>query len=193
MTNKRTRVRVYLNEDSKIRTPSEEDIKFILRAADEIIGVAGRSMLAKILKGSKDKKVLEYNLQSCPSYGYYKSKTIVQITDIIDWIIVNKYLKITYNGRLPIIAFTELGWELYKPIYAHELIGMMVSKNVFEYKHLIDEMKNVNREVIILLLDIIVENNVIGTIAFLKKWEKLAYKKVAKKILYTLRQLENRR
>ena len=100
MSKKRTRVRLYLNKESKIQIPSEQDIEFILRAADEIICMAGRSMLAKILKGSKDRKVLEHNLQSCPSYGYYKSKTIVQITDIIDWIILNKYLRITYNGRI---------------------------------------------------------------------------------------------
>ena len=33
------------------------DIKAILRAADELIGTGGRTMLSRILKGSKDKKV----------------------------------------------------------------------------------------------------------------------------------------
>jgi hypothetical protein len=30
-------------------------------------------MLAKILKGSKDKKLLEHGLDKCPSYGYYSA------------------------------------------------------------------------------------------------------------------------
>ena len=34
--------------------PTEEEIKNILRAADEIIFISGRTMLAKILKGSKE-------------------------------------------------------------------------------------------------------------------------------------------
>ncbi len=191
MAGKKARVKVFLNKDSEIQRPSDKDIEFILRAADEIIGMAGRSMLAKILKGSKDKRVLEHNLQSCPSYGYYRSKTIPQITDIIDWMILNKYLRIIYNGRLPMIAFTELGWELYKPIYAYELIDMMVSKNIFIFAQLINQMKDVNREVVMLLLDIIVENNLTGTIKFLVKWEQNAYKKVAKMINYTLKQLGN--
>lgn len=37
---------------------SEADILTILRAADEIIGEGGRTLLAKILKGSREKKVL---------------------------------------------------------------------------------------------------------------------------------------
>ncbi len=191
MGNKRSRVRVHLNRESEILELSKEEIKHILRAADEIIGIAGRSMLAKILKGSKDKKLLEYSLDKCPSYGYYSNKTIAQITEIIDWMILNKYLRITYNERLPMIAFTELGWELYKPIYANELIGRMISKDISNLNKLVNEMKDVNREVVILLLDIIVENNLMDTIEFLVKWKQSAYKKVAKKIRYALKQLEN--
>jgi len=33
--------------------------------------IAGyRNMLARILKGSKDKKILEFGLDQCPTYGY---------------------------------------------------------------------------------------------------------------------------
>ncbi|WP_242851326.1 RQC domain-containing protein [Clostridium sp. DMHC 10] len=67
----------YTLSDLKDQTaPSKKDVEKILRAADEIIFTAGRSMLAKILKGSKDKKVLESHLDSCPSYGYYKDLTL---------------------------------------------------------------------------------------------------------------------
>ena len=91
--------------------PSEEEIKNILRAADEIIFVEGRTMLAKILKGSKDKKLLEKELNQCPSYGYYNQLSIEEITKIVDWMIVNNYLDIDYNGRLPMMIFSDKGWE----------------------------------------------------------------------------------
>jgi hypothetical protein len=42
-------------------------------------------MLSKILKGSKDKKLLEKGLDHCPSYGYYKHLSIEEITKIVDW------------------------------------------------------------------------------------------------------------
>jgi hypothetical protein len=37
---------------------NQQEIRFILRAADAIIASGGRTLLAKILKGSKEKKVL---------------------------------------------------------------------------------------------------------------------------------------
>ena len=42
----------------EIRDLPMEDIRMVLRGADELISTGGRSMLAKILKGSKDKKIL---------------------------------------------------------------------------------------------------------------------------------------
>ena len=54
-----------------IKELSPEDIKMILRAADTCIMKAERNMLAKILKGSKEKKVLELKLDECSAYGYY--------------------------------------------------------------------------------------------------------------------------
>jgi len=54
-----------------IKDLPNEEITAILRAADELIATGGRSMLTKILKGSEDKKLLEYELDKCPGYGLY--------------------------------------------------------------------------------------------------------------------------
>lgn len=70
MSRKEQRVRYQLDYDD-IRNLTYEEIKAILRAADELIAAGGRSMLAKILKGSKDKKLLEHKLNQCPAYGFY--------------------------------------------------------------------------------------------------------------------------
>ena len=68
---KKPRVRYEL-DCGGIKNLKNEEIRAILRASDEIIATGGRDILAKILKGSKDKKVLEYNLDKCPVYGFYK-------------------------------------------------------------------------------------------------------------------------
>ena len=70
MNRKVRRVPVALDA-GQIKKLPQEDIRMILRGADELISNGGRSMLAKILKGSKDKKILEYKLNECPAYGYY--------------------------------------------------------------------------------------------------------------------------
>lgn len=149
---RRTKVQYELSDLRGRKAPSEEEIKNILRAADEIIFVAGRTMLAKILKGSKDKKLLEKELDKCPSYGYYKQLSIEEITKIIDWMIVNDYLDIDYNGRLPMIIFSEKGWETYKPFYVEELYNLVLNVNETICNGLIEQLKQTNRQVVKLLV-----------------------------------------
>lgn len=184
----------YTLSDLKDQTaPSKEDIEKILRAADEIIFTAGRSMLAKILKGSKDKKVLGNHLDSCPSYGYYKDLTLEKITKIVDWMLANDYLDINYNGRLPMIIFSEKGWETYKPVYVEELYNCILNVNIDEPKQddLVERLKGTNREVIKLLLLKIGESKNIGFINFLRKWESSEVKKVRHMINGAILKLEN--
>lgn len=187
---KKPKVQYNLSDPELLSTPSDEDIKSVLRAADEIIYMAGRTMLAKILKGSKDKKVLELKLDECPSYGYYHHLSILEITKIIDWLIVEDYLTIKYNGRLPMIIFSSKGWESYKPIYADELFHKILTYKQGTDIDLIEELKQINREVIYLLLGAIGESKNIGFIRFLIKWQGVEVKKVRAMINITLSKLK---
>ena len=73
---------------------AKDEIEAILRAADILIATGGRSVLSKVLKGSKDKKLLEHGLDLNPVYGFYSNLTIPEITQRIDWAIMNDYLKV---------------------------------------------------------------------------------------------------
>ena len=48
-------------------------------------------MLAKILKGSRDKKLLDMKLNENPAYGYYHYLTLAEITSRIDAMINVKH------------------------------------------------------------------------------------------------------
>ena len=179
MSPKQPRVRYELSDIKGIKPPSEKEIKFILRAADMIITTGGRAMLAKILKGSKDKKVMEHGLQNCPSYGYYSGKTIAEVTQLVDWMIANRYLAISYNGRLPMVVFSKMGWDLYKPVYAeelHENIVNVIAKD--DIDRLVEQLNKTHREVVLILLEKISESKNIGVIRFLEKWKTTEVKKV---------------
>jgi hypothetical protein len=43
-----------------------------LRAADDLIGAGGRSLLTKILRGSRANDVLSRGLDQNPAYGIYQ-------------------------------------------------------------------------------------------------------------------------
>lgn len=187
---RRSRVTYNLSDLREQKAPSDEEINNILRAADEIITSAGRTTLAKILKGSKDKKVLENGLDQCPSYGYYNKLTIEEITKIVDWMIVNDYLNIYYNGRLPMIIFSEKGWETYKPYYVEELYTLILRVNEIGTENLIERLKQTNRQVVKMLLLKIGESMNIGFIRFLIKWEAAEVKKVRIILNHTISKLK---
>ena len=108
MSRKVRRVPVILDA-GEIKNLPQEDIRMILRGADELISTGGRSMLAKILKGSKDKKIFEHKLNECPAYGYYQDMKLDDISKCIDWMIKKDYLRIEYDYRLPLLVFSDKG------------------------------------------------------------------------------------
>ena len=100
-----------------VETIPEDEIRAILRAADDIISSGGRALLGKILKGSRDKTILEHELDKSPMYGYYKDLTLEQIGHRVDWMIKNEYFRIEYDGRLPLLVYSFTGWEIEKQTY----------------------------------------------------------------------------
>ncbi|EHQ88429.1 RQC domain-containing protein [Desulfosporosinus youngiae] len=181
MSRKKQRVRYDL-DSGDIRSLTIEEIKVILRAADELIATGGRSMLAKILKGSKDKKVLEHGLDLCPVYGYYRELTLQDITHRIDWMIMKGYLEIEYTGRLPVIVFSKIGWEIERETYAEELLQTF--ERLLEGKDysFVQELKDRNRGMIILFLEKIKQTGNARYVPILKVWKEIEYKKMKAEI-----------
>ena len=181
MSRKVRRVPVILDA-GKIKDLPQEDIRMILRGADELISTGGRSMLAKILKGSKDKKIFEYKLNECPAYGYYQDMKLDDISKCIDWMIKEDYLRIEYDYRLPLLVFSDKGWQIEKETFAQELY-QRICLDVEEKKaRVLFEMKEVNRQVVMRVLDKIEKDGTDEFLPYLEAWKMLEVKKVAARI-----------
>ena len=165
-----------------IKELPQEDIKMILRAADMCIMKAGRNMLAKILKGSKDKKVLELKLNECPAYGYYHDMKLADIMHYIDWMIDEDYLRIKYEGRLPLLVFSDKGWEIEKETYAQDLYQLFCLDVKENDSRVIHRLINVNRKVILRILDIIEEEGTEEFIPCLEAYKKIETKRIGRRI-----------
>ncbi|NPV91064.1 MAG: RQC domain protein [Firmicutes bacterium] len=173
-----------------IKKLTDIEIKVVLRAADELIATGGRSMLAKILKGSKDKKLLEHGLDKCPSYGYYRELKIEEILNRIDWMILRDYLEIEYSGRLPVLVFTEKGWCIERETYAEELLQRLRSLLEGKDYSFVQELKDRNRGMILLLLEKIKDTGNARFIPLLRAWKEIDYKKVQAEIQKVIDQLK---
>ncbi len=181
MGRKKGKVRYEL-DSGDIKTLRDEEIRAVLRAADPLIASGGRSMLAKILKGSKDKKLLELGLDSCPTYGYFRGLTLAEITQRIDWMIKQDYLVLEYFGRLPLLVFSEKGWEIERETYAEELMQKLTRLAEGKDYSFVLKLKDRNRGMILLLLEKIKQTENARFIPLLKAWKEIEYKKVRTEI-----------
>lgn len=181
MSKKVRRVPVVLDA-GEIKDLPQEDIRMILRGADELISTGGRSMLAKILKGSKDKTIFKYKLNECPAYGYYQDMKLDDISKCIDWMIKEDYLRIEYDYRLPLLVFSEKGWQIEKETFAQELYQRMCLDVEEKKARVLFEMKEVNRQVVMCVLDKIEKDGTEEFLPYLEAWKMLEVKKVAARI-----------
>ena len=182
MSRKHQRVPVSLHPLSADDLPQEE-IRIILRGADDLIMTGGRALLARILKGSREKKILELELDHSPAYGSFRDLTIEDITARIDWLIVNDYLGIEYDYRLPLLIYRPRGWAIERETYANELmdyIKMWLASPATTPD--ISWLNNKNREVLFLLLDHIEASQNPKYLPALEAWASNTSRKLARRI-----------
>ncbi|MEK3879610.1 RQC-minor-1 family DNA-binding protein [Paenibacillus sp. FSL M7-0420] len=165
----------------------------ILQAADEIIAAGGRTLLAKILKGSKEKKLLELDLDDTPAYGFYRELTMEQIMEKVDVLIEAGYLKTELSGKLPMIEFTVYGWTVRRERAAEELLR--------EWENWLDQgitpvsmeyLKERNRGMILLFLFKILCAGDQKYIPFLEQWQTIEFQKVQTQIRQLIADLRMR-
>lgn len=66
----------------------------------------GKTLVAQVLKGSKNKRITELQLQKLSTYGLLKSRTEKDIANLIDFLIAEGYCKLT-NSQYPTVGLTN--------------------------------------------------------------------------------------
>jgi len=169
---------------------SRADLHAVLRGADEIIAQGGRTLLMRILRGSRNKDVLERGLDASPVHGYFKDLSDEETLARIDWTILNDYLQIEYSDRLPLLVYSKKGWEIERENYADELLEGIEQQLNSGPPYEMEYLKDRDRGMILLLLDKIESTNDRKFIPALNAWKKIDYKKVRIRIGQLIRSLE---
>lgn len=66
----------------------------------------GTSLIAEVLRGSKNKKVLDLGLDKLSTYGIIKQYTVKEIRDLINVLTAEDYLMLT-DGQYPVVRLKE--------------------------------------------------------------------------------------
>ena len=70
-------------------------------------------MIADVLKGSKNKKVLQFGFDQLPTYGLFKTKTVNEIKNFINILTATQYLSLA-EGEFPIVKLTPEAYAVMK-------------------------------------------------------------------------------
>ncbi len=180
----------YTLDPQGIKSLPPDEVAAILRGADDLIMRAGRSLLAKILKGSREKKVLDLGLDRSPVYGYYRHLKLAEIMTRVDRVILDGYLDLEYDGLFPLLVYTPKGWEIERETYAQELLKGF-DKMLDSGREPIDVsyLKDRDRGLILLFLDLVEATKDPKYIPLLEAWADIDYKKVRKRIRQVIRGL----
>ena len=189
MSRKSRRAPIHLDAKGLSNLP-EADLHAVLRGADDLIAHGGRTLLKRLLRGSKNKDILARGLERSPVYGYFKDLSDEETLARIDWTILNGYLRVERFDRLPLLVYTQKGWEIERENYAVELLGgfdkLIQEGPPFDLVYLKDR----DRPMILRLLDKIEATGDRRYVPLLVAWKKIDYKKVQSRIREVIRRLE---
>ena len=84
-----------------------------LSAVARLSGRLGKTSIAKVLTGSKDKVVMDMQLTQLPTYGALAYRSQLQVCDLLEKLIAVGYIVVRLKeGKYPLLHLTKLGNEV---------------------------------------------------------------------------------
>ena len=191
MARRRQRVPVHI-DSGDVTSLTDEELALVLHAADQIVHLGGRSMLVRLLKGSRDKKALEHGLDAYEMYGCLAHLTTTQVERYVDWTIEQGYLEVYYDKYLPFLAFTPKGWERERPVAERALFDQFCQDVQSGQLAMAERMEHIKNEVALDVIDMIGRECAPSCIPHLQAWSDVASKRIKKRIAHAMRDIEER-
>lgn len=100
----------------------------------------GKGMVAQVLTGSRNKKVLDFGFEALPTYGILKEHSAKDVTNLIEFMISEELVGVSH-GSMPIIYVTEKGKDaLLGKVTVHRK-GTVVTKQISDDDPLFEELR----------------------------------------------------
>ena len=85
-----------------------KDTQKVLSCVKRMGETFGKSMVMKVLTGSKDQKIKQWKFEELSTYGLMNGVPQKEVTQLIDYLTAEKYL-IPTDGQYPLLRITEKG------------------------------------------------------------------------------------
>lgn len=129
------------------KTDITEEAQMILSCVKRMGERFGVSMTAKVLKGSNDKKLREFRLQSLSTYGLLSAYTEKEITERIHFLVAEQLLS-TEQGKFPTLKLNQHSVEVLKGQRTVEMYTAPIPTGEEDdyYKDLFEELRALRKE-----------------------------------------------
>lgn len=102
----------------------------------------------------------------------------------IDWTIRHGYLRIIYQGKLPVLVFSPAGWAIERDAMADEIVrgfdAQLANGQLRPYA--MEHLKDRNREMILQVLDKVLASGDNKYIPLLEDWSLVDCRKIRERI-----------
>lgn len=105
----------------------------------------GKTVVAKVLAGAADQKILSFKLNGVPTYGIMKDQTQRQIAEFIDFLTGEQYLELR-GGAYPTLALTERAVPVLKGEAKVLKKGKVRAVQLEVHNELFEKLKQVRKE-----------------------------------------------
>ena len=73
----------------------------------------GKGLVGKVLTGSKDQKIEQWQFNKLPTYGLMKDRTQKEVNQLIDYLTAERFL-VPSDGQFPLLSVSPLGVKVLK-------------------------------------------------------------------------------
>nr|WP_239674066.1 DNA helicase RecQ [Mangrovibacillus cuniculi] len=106
----------------------------------------GKAMIANVLIGSKNKKVLEFGFEQLPTYGILTAWSGKQAQDFIEYLTSEQYLLMS-GGSFPVLQVSEKGKEVLKGLRKVSKKAEAAQHTIVANDELFESLRKKRREI----------------------------------------------
>lgn len=131
--------------DEREKIEMTEDAQKVLSCVRRMGERFGVMLTAKVLKGSRDRKVLQFGFDRLSTYGIMNDKTENEIADIINILLADGYLLMS-DGKFPTLRLSQLATDVLKGEAAvYRFVNQVDKQQQDVHEQLFDRLRRLRR------------------------------------------------
>lgn len=122
------------------------DVQKVLSCVKRMDERFGKVLVAQVLTGSKNQKIMQFRFDELPTYGLMRGDSQKEISGLIDYLVASGYLQAS-GGQYPVLQITAAGVAVLKgQAKVTRKMAVKVQKTLPEDNELFEQLRELRRD-----------------------------------------------